>query len=113
MEKQRLTDRRIFERFKITIPLVCVPQASGDHAEVNAFDISAQGLGLVSDMDLIPGAEMDLTLRIPALNKEFPAHGTVIWTRKFYAKFRSGIQLDPSCVMGISTVLRILHSLPV
>ena len=113
MENPHLTDRRIFERFRINLHLVCVPKEPGDNREVNAFDISAQGLGLISDTNLTPGAKCDLTLRIPALDKEFPAHGTVIWTKKFNTRFRCGLQLDPSHLMGISTVLRMLHSLPV
>ena len=86
---------------------------SADYTEVNAFDISAQGLSFVSDTNLTPSVEMKFTLRIPSLNREFVAHGTVVWTRKFYTRFRSGIQLDPSYVMGISSVLRMLDSLPV
>jgi len=113
MEYEHLTDRRIFERFKVNLPMVCASEETAAEAEVNAFDISAQGMGLVSDSDLVPGAKMNLTLRIPALDKEFPAHGTVVWSKKFYTRFRSGIQLDPACVMGVSTVLRMLHSLPV
>ena len=113
MEDLHFEDRRIFERFKVNLPLVCSEQESAHNSEVDAFDISAEGLGVISNAELKPGAEMNLSVRIPALNKEFPAHGTVVWTRKYYTRFRAGVRLDPSCFMGISTILRMLHSLPV
>ena len=77
---------------------------------VHTHDISAEGMGLISDNVLVSGAELEMSLRVPLVDKEFPVQGKVIWSRRYGNSFRSGISLASAELMEISTILRFIHS---
>ena len=104
-----IEDRRTFERLKVELPLKYSKAGSKDKAAQSTYDISAEGLGFVSDDALLPGIEVDMSLSLPRTNEEFTAHGKVVWSRKSGKKYRVGIVLEQAGLMAISTILRLLH----
>jgi hypothetical protein len=105
-----LVDRRTFERFRLQLPLGC---PSGNYLQqyhICAHDISATGMGVISDKELPPGSAIDISFHVPESDKELPAQGKVIWTQKVKDGFRVGVALERTGLMKISTILRFLNS---
>jgi hypothetical protein len=107
----RFEDRRIFERFQLELPLSYSLPASQEKFYLHSHDISAQGLGVISDSELPCGAELNMSIRIPTLKKELPAQGKVTWSKRSGASFRAGLVLKKSKLMEISAILRVPHCL--
>ena len=106
-------DRRTFERFKLQFNLSCSQGNSSEKLHLHAHDISAEGMGVISDKKLCPGVWVNMEFQIHGMNKEFPAQGRVIWSRKLKKGYMTGITLEQTRFMEISTILRCLHSIPV
>lgn len=106
-------DRRTFERFKLEFHLSCSQGNSPEKFHLHAQDISAEGMGVISNKKLFPGVLVNMSLQIPGLSKEFPAQGRVVWSRQLKNGFMTGIALERTRFMEISTILRCLHASPV
>ena len=105
-----LDDRRTFERFRLQLPLESPDGNYLQQYHLCAHDISAAGLGVISDRDLTPGSAIDISFHVPDTNKELPAQGKVIWSRKVNNSFRVGVALEQTGLMKVSTILRFLFS---
>lgn len=106
-------DRRTFERFKLDFQLSCSQENSREEFHLCAHNISAEGMGAISDKELSPGVLVNMSFQIQGMNKEFPAQGRVIWSRKSKKGFMAGITLERTRFMEISTILRCLNSAPI
>ena len=104
-----IEDRRTFERFNLELAVSYSGENCPERNYVHTRDISASGLGIISDNMLVDGSELDLALRVPTIDKEFPAKGKVIWSKRCGNSFRAGIALDRSELMEVSTILRLMH----
>ncbi len=110
MENADLNDRRIFERFKLELPLSYLKGDGQIKGHVCTHDISAEGVGISSDNELSEGTILTIALSVPDINKELPAQGIVIWSKKLGNCSRAGIKLIQAEIMELSTVLRFLKS---
>jgi len=112
-DEMEFDDRRTFERFKLEFHLSCFQGNSPEKFHLHAHDISAEGMGVISDKKLFPGILVNMSFQIPGINKEFPAQGRVIWSKQVKNCFMTGITLERTRFMEISTILRCLHACPV
>jgi hypothetical protein len=108
----RLDDRRTFERFKLKLFLNGYYTNSIEKFPLHAHDISAEGMGIISDKKLPLGSLVSMSLQVPGINKELPAQGKVIWSEQLEDGFRAGLALEQTGCMEVSTVLRFLHTKP-
>lgn len=108
MKKAKFVDRRTFERIPVNLPLkFSVP---GLHKEglVQTRDISAKGIGLLTDEELRPNTPLEMWLQIPDNGEPLYAAGKVAWSERLESdKYREGISLEKADLMGMSRVLRI------
>jgi Tfp pilus assembly protein PilZ len=102
-------DRRTFERFSLAIPLSYSKLKDAGKSYILACDISAEGLGIISDNKVAPGSSVCLYLQVPDINKELPISGKVVWFKKLGNSFRVGLSLDQNELMEVSAILRFLH----
>jgi hypothetical protein len=105
-------DRRTYERFQVEVPLDCSEENSREEHSLCARDISAEGLGVISEKKFRTGTVVHMSLHLPGLNKELTAEGEVIWSEKSGDGFRVGINLGQEGLMEVSTILRFLRAKP-
>jgi len=105
-------DRRTFERFKLEFPLICSQAETKEKIRLYTHDISAEGLGVISDKQLFIGATLNAELYVPNGNKELPVQARVLWCRMFGKNFRVGLVMEQVGLMEISAVLQSLHARP-
>ena len=74
-------------------------------------DISAAGLGLITEKKLLPGIELDICLRMRDNGEEINLKGKVIWTSlSVTGKYKVGVKLEERQLKPIPLVLRVLKS---
>jgi c-di-GMP-binding flagellar brake protein YcgR len=66
-------DRRTYERFQAELSLDCSQENSKEEYSLFAHDISAEGLGVISEKELSPGTEVNMSLHLPGVDKELSA----------------------------------------
>lgn len=106
-ENQIKEDRRVFERFPVTLAVNLLDLDAGKELEASTCDISAKGLGIVSQEYLTPGNRLELWLKIKDGREPLYTKGTVMWTGEQEAgKYRAGISLERAELMGMSRIFR-------
>jgi len=106
-------DRRTYERFLAKLSLSRSEENSLEKHSLRTHDISAEGIGVISDKKLSFGDEINMSLHLPGSNKEVSAQGKVVWSKRSGGGFRVGINLDQTRLMEVSTILRFLRAKPV
>ena len=103
-KEERVEDRRVFERRKAEVSLRCKDR------EAVTFDISAQGLGIVSADALKPDTAMRICLRFPDSREEFMTSGKVVWCARAPGKlFHLGVCLEKPELMMVSQFFNATH----
>ena len=99
-------DRRVFMRFSMSLPVkfFCPdPSVSG---KGQLRDISASGLGFLTNKRLHVYTRMDINVMIPQSDKPFYSKGEVMWVERIdFDMYRVGIKLDTPELMGVWRVL--------
>lgn len=111
MQETKLLDKRIFERIPVKLPLRFLYPNSDTEDLAQTQDISAAGIGLVTDRELLPRDHLEMWLQI--LDKGEPLHttGEVVWSNIIEPnKYKVGISLEKAELMEMSRVLRTTHS---
>jgi hypothetical protein len=109
MIAHRLEDRRTFQRFAVDLPLLYARDGQDRPMQIETRDVSAQGIGVTLDRQLPVGTPLHVTLCLPSCKEEYPADGTIVWTKDYGTSIRAGIRLDRAELMEVSTILRIYH----
>jgi len=106
-DNQVKEDRRVFERFPVALLVNLMDLDAGKELDANTCDISAKGVGIVSQEYLKPGNRLELWLNIKDGREPFYTKGTVMWARQQEAdKYRAGISLERAELMGMSRIFR-------
>ncbi len=109
MQKASTKDRRIFERFSVRIPARFLGANSDKEKEAQTLDISAKGVGLVTNEQLRPNTILELWLHIPDKGQPLYARGQVVWSKTIsQGEHQVGINLEKANLMGMSRILRIM-----
>jgi hypothetical protein len=108
---ESMEDRRIFERFSTRFPLRFLSAVGNKEGQALTQDISAKGIGFVTNEELIPHTDLELWLEVPDKGEPIYARGQVAWSRMVDpANFRAGVELEKADFMGISRVLRAIEN---
>ena len=100
-------DRRVFERFPVALPVNLIDLDAGKELDANTCDVSAKGVGIVSQEYLQPGNRLELWLNIKDGREPFYTKGTVMWAGQQEAgKYRAGISLERAELMGMARIFR-------
>jgi Tfp pilus assembly protein PilZ len=110
MEKLGFKDRRVFGRFAVELAVGYTRQDSNKKIEAQTHDISAQGIGFVTEQKLTANTYIDIQLSLPDIKESLFAKGRVAWIEKIGPQgYRAGVCLEKPELMGISLVLRSLQ----
>jgi len=110
MQKMKLQDRRIFERFPLRFSLKYLDSNSNREGLAETRDFSAKGIGLLANEELPTHTPLDVWLHIPDKGEPLYAKGEVVWTKMVDSnKYRLGIKLEKVHFMAMSRALRIIE----
>jgi c-di-GMP-binding flagellar brake protein YcgR len=106
---QNFSDKRVFERFSVKLPLRCLSRNSSREFPAQTNDISANGIGLVTEENLSAQTPLEMWLAIPDKGQPLYTRAEVIWSNMLETnKYRVGVRLEKADLMGLSRVLRII-----
>ncbi len=102
-----MEDKRIFARINASFPLRFLDPDSGREGEANTVDISANGLGLVTNDSLAVRTPLEMWMRIPDQHAPLYTRGEVVWSKDSNepGQKRLGVRLNNAELMGLARVL--------
>lgn len=104
---EKMEDRRIFQRFIVSLPVKFLDLSAGKEGVAQACDISAKGIGLISNEELKPRSALEIWLQILGNGKPLYTRGVVVWSKQEAPnKYRLGINLEKADLIGLSRALR-------
>ena len=102
-----MEDRRVFQRFSIRFPLRFLDMKNSREGNGESLDISAKGIGLITNMALQPKAPLEIWLSIPDRGEPLYTRGEVVWSKpESAAEYRVGVNLEKADLMSLSRILR-------
>lgn len=100
-------DRRIFERFAVTLPAKMIDLDAGNERVIETCDVSAKGIGAISKDYLKVGNRLKVWINVNDGREPFYTDGWVMWSgQQGTGKYRSGILLEKAELMGMSRIFR-------
>lgn len=110
MQEQSFVEKRAFSRFPISISVICFHPALHKPVKTKTHDISAQGLGLITDKKLQPGDSLDLCLEMPDNGEKINRKAVVVWISMIGSNTgRVGIKLEEAKLKPVPLVLRVIN----
>ena len=107
MQNTEFQDRRLFERIPIKLSLRFLVLRSKRAGLAQTLDVSAQGIGLLTESELLPHTTLEIWLHVPDRGEPLYARGEVVWSKMVEPnRYRAGICLEKIDLMGISRILR-------
>ena len=102
-----MEDRRVFERINTRLPVKFLDPLSGREGQADTTDISANGLGLVTNESLPAMTSLEMWLGIPDQHEPFYTRGEVVWSEPLpgTGAHRIGVRLEKAELMGLARVL--------
>ncbi len=102
-----MDDHRVFERIKTRLPLRFLDPSSGREGQADTTDISANGLGLVTNESLSVMTPLEMWLGIPDKHEPLYTRGEVVWSEPLpgTGEHRVGVRLEKAELMGLARVL--------
>ncbi|MFC1631355.1 PilZ domain-containing protein [Candidatus Omnitrophota bacterium] len=99
-------DRRIFERFDVDFSAKLKQAEIRKQSPANCFDVSATGIGVLTEEKLIPTPKLEVSVDIPDGYTPLRSGVRLIWTRKVREdKWRSGLEFKGISLMALRRVL--------
>lgn len=107
MKQEKFEDKRVFSRCPVDCPVRFLHPDLHQECLARAQDISAKGLGLISNIALTPHTTLELWLDIPDQAGPLYTRGEVVWSKPVgFSEYRLGINLEKADLMGLARVLR-------
>jgi len=104
---ETMEDRRIFARFPARFPAHLLDPRSGKEAEAQTQDISAKGIGLVSDEELKPQTSLEIWIKVHEKTEPIYTRGEVVWVKEVAPQqYRFGVNLERADLMSLARLLR-------
>lgn len=104
---KRMEDRRVFARIKVKIPMKFLSHEAGIEGEAETVDISANGVGFVTNKEIPMHAPIEMWLEIP--DHQEPVHilGHVVWSYVVPDKKESriGVELEEERLIALARAL--------
>lgn len=103
----------MFERFSVEFPLEYSNFSLIKKGLAQTVDISANGIGLVTNRDLPKDILLDIWLNVPDNGEPLYTRGEVVWSSTLEDnKYRVGVKLEKPNFMGLARVLRLIDTHP-
>ncbi|MFA4984872.1 MAG: PilZ domain-containing protein [Candidatus Omnitrophota bacterium] len=103
-------DRREFSRFSVELRLKFFDAANNKAGEAQANDISAKGIGIFTNEDIPAESKLEMWLEVPYKEEPLYIKGKVVWSKAVdNNKYRVGISLDRTDLVGVSHILRSIY----
>jgi hypothetical protein len=99
-------EKRAFERIKRRYPVRFLDLKQGREVGAQTQDVSAKGLGLLSDIPVERHTPLKIWLNIPDRKKPFYTQGRVAWVESVGARYKVGVNLDAVEFIGLSRLFR-------
>lgn len=107
MQKTQIKDRRACERIPIELSLRFLNHRTNKEGLAQAVDISANGIGLLTEEELSPSIPLEIWLQIPDYAEPVYIKGEVVWSKMVKPNgYRAGIRLEKINLVTISQVLK-------
>ncbi|MFA5089539.1 MAG: PilZ domain-containing protein [Candidatus Omnitrophota bacterium] len=102
-----MEDKRVFERIAARFPLRFLNPEDGSAGRAESVDISANGVGFVTDEKLSVNTPIEIWLGIPDERLPLYTRGNVAWSQKLgeSGQQQVGVRLDKAELMGLARVL--------
>jgi c-di-GMP-binding flagellar brake protein YcgR len=107
MNTERI-DRRLFERIPVSLPVRLIDAYSQKEYSAQTHDISATGMGLLTETPLSPQSDLEIWLQIPDRDNPLYTRGKVVWSKQDDAggtRYRAGIRLEKMEFAGMSFIV--------
>ncbi len=107
MERADFRDKRAFERVPADVSVRFRNRYSNEWGLARAEDLSAQGIGVVTEKSMLLHSSLEIWLPIADRGEFFYTRGEVAWSSPLgQSKYRVGISLMQPEFAGISEVLK-------
>lgn len=102
-----MNDRRLFARMNIKFPLKFINTINGNEEAARVVDVSASGVGFVTESSLTMNAPLEMWLHIPDKHVPFYVRGDVAWSSPILEadQQRVGVRFDKAELMGLARIL--------
>lgn len=111
MTEDNYSEKRKFSRFSVSIPLQYVKLGINKLVDSCTFDISANGLSLITSEEFSVSAPLNIFLKMPDNNQEIPLEAEVVWSKPVGpAQYLYGLRLKNTAIKPIALVLRTILS---
>ena len=100
-------DKRVFSRFVANLAIKLLDLNSNRESEAFTQDISAKGIGILTEEALKPHTPLEMWINVPDAGQPLYSRGEVVWSKMAEAnKYRAGVTLEKADLMGMSRILR-------
>ena len=107
---KEMEDHRIFDRIAAKLPMRYIDPQSGTEGEAQLQDISAKGIGLVTQAGMSRKTALEMWIDVPDKGEPLYTRGEVVWSQMVAPqKYRTGVNLEKADLMGLSRVLRVIE----
>lgn len=104
-------DKRVFARFPVNLALKFLDLLSNQEGQASAQDISAKGIGFVTNQELKPLTPLEMWLNVPDKGSPLYTRGEVAWSQmQSPTSYKIGINLERADLMGMSRILRTIRT---
>jgi len=101
-----MEDRRLFARVETKFPMRFLDPRSGAEGEAQTVDVSADGIGFITERRLPGKSELEMWLDIPDQHSPFYTRGAIAWSQDLDDnRQRVGIHLEKAEFMGLGRAL--------
>lgn len=102
-----MEDRRVFERINTRLPVRFLDPITGKEGTADTIDISANGLGMLTNQELPNMTPLEMWLGIPDKHEPLYTRGAVVWSEpdSDSGDHRIGVRLERAELMGLARVL--------
>lgn len=108
-KEAEMDDRRIFERFSARFDMNLLCDGEMWERKATTCDISARGIGFVTERSLILKTPVEMWLKLPDNQEPLYTRGKVVWSKPLDNETCSaGVELEKADLIGISRVLRMI-----
>ena len=111
MQNTEFEDRRITQRIPTNFPLRFLTAHSNKEGLAQIQDVSANGIGLLTEEELQRYTTLEMQLQIPDKDELLYIRGEVVWSDMIEAnKYRIGIKLEKMDLVDLMELLRVLRT---
>jgi len=101
-----MEDNRVFARINTRLPVRFLNPVDGSEGVGETVDISANGVGFITNQELSNKTPLEMWLNIPDQHEPLYTRGRVMWTGESdIGQNRIGVRLDKAELMGLARVL--------